>query len=172
MARNNPIIKPYYLGCYPANVKPKGIKNNCCWVWNTDEDTHEGTHWICIVKNENSILFFDSFGKTPIFYKRKYWMDYFENLKCDFNLYTQLQRQSYISRTCGVWCLEFLNSYFSSDTSFDDVFDIMYEKLIDNEVKLQHRALKTFPDMINIYTRKCQKSKRQICKTYLETYIV
>ena len=75
MARNNPIIKPYYLGCYPANVKPKGIKNNYCWVWNTDEDTHEGTHWICIVKNENSILFFDSFGKTPILYKRRYCMD-------------------------------------------------------------------------------------------------
>jgi hypothetical protein len=72
-AKENSIIKPFYLGCYPANVQPKGVKNKCCWVWNTDENDQPGTHWICIVKDMQNIIYFDSFGKTPIFFKRKYW---------------------------------------------------------------------------------------------------
>jgi hypothetical protein len=95
------------LGCYPANVKPSGVKERCCWVWNVDEDDKPGTHWICVVKNNNNIFFFDSFGKSPRFFKRQYWLEYFRSLNCTYNLFTQLQRQSYIGRTCGVWCLVF-----------------------------------------------------------------
>ena len=55
-ARNDPIIKPFYLGCYAANVKPQGIKKQSCWVWNIDEDDKPGTHWICVVKDGQNFL--------------------------------------------------------------------------------------------------------------------
>jgi hypothetical protein len=57
-AKNNDIIKPYYLGCYPADVQPKGVKDKCCWVWNVDENDKPGTHWVCVVKDEQNIIFF------------------------------------------------------------------------------------------------------------------
>jgi hypothetical protein len=56
-AKENAIIKPFYLGCYPANVQPKGVKNKCCWVWNTDENDQPGTHWICVVKDVQNLFF-------------------------------------------------------------------------------------------------------------------
>ena len=36
-AKKNKVIAPYYLGCYPANVKPDNVNQHCCWVWNVDE---------------------------------------------------------------------------------------------------------------------------------------
>ena len=119
LAKNNPIILPFYLGCYPANVKPTGVKKQCCWVWNVDEDNKPGTHWVCVVKDNQNIIFFDSFGKLPAFFKREYWVKYFHSLKCTFNLYTQLQRQSHISRTCGVWCLVFLHGFYTRENTVD-----------------------------------------------------
>ena len=168
-AKENAIIKPFYLGCYPANVQPKGVKNKCCWVWNTDENDQPGTHWICVVKDVQNIIFFDSFGKTPIFFKRKYWLDYFRSLRCNFTVYTQLQRQSFISRTCGVWCLTFLHSYYDNNDTMD-TFAVKVDELLNNEVQLQTIAYERFPNMKQVYQRKCHKAKGQICKTYLETF--
>ena len=44
LANRNTIIRPYYLGCYPANVTPENVRNDCCWVWNTDEADKPGSH--------------------------------------------------------------------------------------------------------------------------------
>jgi hypothetical protein len=109
IAQGNKIINPYYLGCYPADVKPDGVETNdcCCWVWNVDEQDKSGSHWVCVVKKRKNIIFFDSYGKTPTFFKWDYWLDYFRELGCTFRLYTNIQFQSYISRTCGTWCLVF-----------------------------------------------------------------
>jgi hypothetical protein len=137
LAKSNPILKPFYLGCYPANVKPKDIKDRCCWVWNVDEDDKSGTHWICVVKNDNNIIFLDSFGKSPRFFKREYWIKYFHSLKGTYTLHTQLQRQSYISRTCGVWCLVFLHTYYNNEQGVFETFSVDINKLLDNERKLQ-----------------------------------
>jgi hypothetical protein len=67
-AKKNKVIAPYYLGCYPANVKPDNVNQHCCWVWNVDERDKPGTHWVCMVKKDKDIIFFDSYGKTPTFF--------------------------------------------------------------------------------------------------------
>jgi hypothetical protein len=58
IVQGNKIINPYYLGCYPANVKPDGVetKDCCCWVWNVDEPDKPGTHWVCVVKKRKNII--------------------------------------------------------------------------------------------------------------------
>ncbi|CAB3978620.1 ADP-dependent glucokinase [Paramuricea clavata] len=169
LARANAVVKKYYLGCYPANNYPKNIKDRCCWVWNTDEDDKPGTHWVCVVKDRQDIVFFDSFGKTPRFFGRKYWLDYFRSLRCNYSVYMQLPRQSYISKTCGAWCLLFLNSFYNNDDIID-IFSVKQDELLENEKKLQELVYREYPNMINIYKRKCSKGKGQICKTYLEAF--
>ena len=57
-ARSNNAISRFYLGCYPANVQPKNIANNCCWIWNTDEQGDSGTHWVAVWKQRNKFVFF------------------------------------------------------------------------------------------------------------------
>ena len=78
-----------------------------------------------------------------------------------------MQFQSYISRTCGTWCLVFLYQHFSKQNIFK-IFNKVNK--INNEKLLQNTAYILFPSMICVYRRKCQKAKGQICKTYLEIF--
>ncbi|CAB3996213.1 Hypothetical predicted protein [Paramuricea clavata] len=57
-ARNDADILPYYSGCYPADVTPKGTgADRCCWIWNVDKKDKPGTHWVAVVKEKNIIYF-------------------------------------------------------------------------------------------------------------------
>jgi hypothetical protein len=138
-------------------------------VSNVDEDDKPGTHWVCVIKNNQKIIFFDSYGKSPRFFKREYWVNYFRSLKCTFNLHSQLQRQSYISRTCGVWCLVFLHAFYNRQNIMD-TFSVKINELLNNEKMLQSVSFSIYPRMQDVYKKKCVRGKGQICKTYLETY--
>ena len=74
-ARGDATLKKYYLGCFPADVKPD-VRDKCCWIWNVDEQDKSGTHWVGVIKDSDKIIFFDSYGKPPTFFKRKYWAAY------------------------------------------------------------------------------------------------
>ena len=171
LARANESISPYYLGCYPADILPSNIRKHCCWIWNVDESDKPGTHWIAIAKRNNQITFFDSYGKTMEFFKRNYWKIYFQqNLKCKVTYYSQKQRQSYISTTCGAWCLMFLWEFWSRNKNVLRTLD-NGTNLLKNEQQLQTFVYKHFPDIRKIYEdKKCQKYKGQKCETFLDMY--
>ena len=171
IARNDPVIGPHYLGCYPADVTPDSVRQNCCWVWNVDEQDKPGTHWVCVAKKNKEIVFFDSYGKTPRFFKRSYWLTYFRKLGCNVTLFSKTQRQAYITRTCGVWCLLFLWGQYSGQNILQ-TFSGDVDKLMNNEQMLQDISYRLFPRIKSAYKRKCMKVKGQICKTYLEIYNV
>lgn len=44
------------------NIKPNKIESG---VLNLDTSENQGTHWTCWIKNNNLILYFDSFGLVP-----------------------------------------------------------------------------------------------------------
>ena len=170
LAGTNESVAPYYLGCYPADVLPSNIHKHCCWIWNVDESNKSGTHWIAIAKQNDRITFFDSYGKTPKFFKRTYWVDYFEKtLKCKVSNYSQMQRQSYISLTCGAWCLMFLWEFWSYDKNVLRTLD-NGDNLLKNEQQLQTFVYKHYPEIKKIYEDKCRKCKGQKCKTFLDMY--
>ena len=168
---NESSLSSYYLGCYPADVLPSNIRKYCCWIWNVDESDKSGTHWIAIAKRNNHITFFDSYGKTMEFFKRTYWKIYFQQkLKCKVSYYSQKQRQSYISTTCGAWCLMFLWEFWSRNKNVLRTLD-NGTNLLKNEQELQTFVYEHFPDIKKIYEdKKCQKCKGQMCKTFLDTY--
>jgi hypothetical protein len=166
----NESISPYYLGCYPANVLPSNIRKHCCWIWNVDESDKSGTHWAAIAKRNDHITFFDSYGKTPEFFKRTYWIAYFQQkLKCKVSYYSQMQRQSYIRRTCGAWCLMFLWEFWSRDKNVLRTLN-NGTNLLKNEQPLQTFVYEHFPGIKKIYEKKCRKCKGQMCKTFLDMY--
>ena len=80
-------ISPHYLGCYPADVNPKNITENCCWIWNVDEKDKPGSYWVAVIKDKAIIYFFDSYGKTPFWFKRHYWV-----VKCIYIIHHKFSR--------------------------------------------------------------------------------
>lgn len=110
IAKNNEITKPYYLGTFAANLFPENITENCCWIWNTDELSKDGQHWLGFWKHGNKVLYFDSYGKDLKLYKRLFWKTFIEDqLKCRFIHINCRQIQSMGSTTCGSWCLLFIH---------------------------------------------------------------
>lgn len=152
LANRDEVIKPYYLGCYPADVTPEGVRDKCCWVWNTDEADKPGSHWVGVAKQGKRIVFFDSYGKTPTFFKRNYWLKYFRDLGCRVTMYSDIQRQSHISRTCGVWFLVFLLEQWQSENILDTLQAEPHE-LLENERRLQKIAYHFFPPC-KVFTKK------------------
>ena len=170
--KNDVVLRRYYVGCYPADVMPKTINKRCCWIWNVDEKDKPGTHWIAIIKEDRDILFFDSFGKTPEFFKRQYWMDNFHKQGWGVTQVNNVQLQAHMSRTCGVWCLYYLRAYFLDQKHVLESFTSITSQLIQNEQRLKKLAFRMFPPMDESYRKKCNKSKGQICKSYMETYSI
>jgi hypothetical protein len=169
LAKQDVNLRKYYLGTYAADVTPKTLPPQCCWIWNVDESDKPGTHWVAIVKDQTQIYFFDSYAKTPTFYKRQYWLTYFHDLGYGVTLYNEGQKQSYVSRTCGVWCLLFLKAYWEENPVVH-TFQNNKKQLINNERRLKTLSFTQFPSLESLYRRKCNKAKGQICKTYIETY--
>ena len=128
-------------------------------IWNVDESDKPGMHWIALVKKNKHIIFFDSYGKTLAFFKRDYWSRYFRRLDCEIELYSQVQRQSHISRTCGAWCLLFLWEQWSNEQFLKN---IRYKDLLKNKQQLRETIYKLFPYIHKIYEDKCRQAKGQI----------
>lgn len=89
---------------------------------------------------------------------------------CKIIIFNKTQKQAYVTRTCGVWCLLFLYLQHYSKKIIFGSFSGQLDELMKNEKKLQDIAYQLFPNMEKIYKRKCTKAKGQICKIYVESF--
>lgn len=89
---------------------------------------------------------------------------------CKIIIFNKTQKQAYVTRTCGVWCLLFLYLQHYSKKIIFGSFSGQRDELMKNEKKLQDIAYQLFPNMEKIYKRKCTKAKGQICKIYVESF--
>jgi hypothetical protein len=108
--------------------------------------------------------FFDSYGKDLTFYKREYWKSFAKELGCEFKPYSRVQRQSIISKTCGVWVLLFL--FEQAQLKKKRVSNLLVvtaadhlEDLVVNELALKNVAFRLFEGITKVYTTKCVARK-------------
>ena len=64
-----------FIGVYSSNTFPKYVKNNQCFIINTDPTNKPGMHWLGVYKYKSKFYIFDSFNR-PIkslskFFKNK-----------------------------------------------------------------------------------------------------
>jgi hypothetical protein len=116
--------------------------------------------WRC----KKNFIFFDSYGKNLSFYKREYWKSFAKELGCEFKLYSTIQCQSAISKTCGVWVLLFL--FEQAQIEKKKISNLLavtpvehLDDLVVNEVALKNVAFKLFKGITEVYTSKCVKKK-------------
>lgn len=94
---------PFIRGPFMRDTLPKKPWKNECGVVNLDLNENEGTHWVAYRKNNNFVVYFDSFGnlRPPVELER-----YFVNCKIAYN-HNRLQEFS--STNCGQLCIKFLH---------------------------------------------------------------
>ncbi len=99
----NPVTKRFFLGTYPACITPETNKKFYTFITNTDTHDESGEHWNAWVVNNDSVTFFDSYGRSP------HLLNYYDVVK-KFNhvKYTTKCLQDVNSQTCGLFCIHFL----------------------------------------------------------------
>ena len=65
-----------YIGTFPADQMPKKIKNNQCFILNTDSSTSANKcgHWVSFIKLNNKLYYYDSYLRSPAELS-KFWKD-------------------------------------------------------------------------------------------------
>lgn len=129
-----PALKLFFRGVFSINTMPKGLKKRHFLIANTDLSTSPGSHWICVLKNDqNEIELFDSLGIDSI--KLQWFISHCKFATKKALRYNISQVQSFNSDTCGKFVIYFIvNRLLNVDKSYkfivNDIFD---ENCIVNE---------------------------------------
>lgn len=96
---------PHFRGVFMRDNLPRKIRKLECGVVNMDSSNGPGTHWTAYKKNNNNVLYFDSFGnlKPPTEI-----LKYFNSNNPVQVLYNYKIYQNYSDINCGHLCLYFL----------------------------------------------------------------
>lgn len=99
-------IKNYYNNVYSIDTLPRFIKKVPAFlIINTSPSYVENGHWLAIYIHKNRYLeFFDSYGLSPKYYN----LNKFIRNNSNYFSYNNIQLQSFITKTCGYFCLIFL----------------------------------------------------------------
>ena len=91
-----------YLGTYSSDQMPKYIKNNQCFILNTDSSKSKNKNWVAFYKINKKLYYYDSFARSTSNLS-KYWRN-----KRMYNANTIDRDQSYNENSCGSRSLSFL----------------------------------------------------------------
>jgi hypothetical protein len=61
-----------YLGTFSSNDYPKRVKNNDCFIVNTDPNYKSGIHWCSVFKYKNKFYVYDTFDRN-VHKLSKFW---------------------------------------------------------------------------------------------------
>ena len=98
---------PHFRGVFMRDTLPKVPWVNELGIVNLQTSKQSGSHWLCYIKRRNYIFYFNSFGNLQapeelIKYFRPRNKLFFYNKHCF---------QSYNSKQCGQYSLNFLKTY-------------------------------------------------------------
>jgi len=99
------------------------MKNGDTYVLNLDNSDGNGTHWVCLVKNKSTVLYYDPFGVVP----PESVLKKIKNTKgrC---YYSQEINQDLDSVLCGYYCLSLIKSVFRENISFRQYLAKLYNE--------------------------------------------
>ena len=94
-----------FIGVYPCDSTPKNInKKIFSVIFNLSKHDENGTHFVAILKKNNDIFYFDSFGKNCY---NEFILKFINSLSNTY-YFNNFQIQNQSSIFCGIFCLGFL----------------------------------------------------------------
>lgn len=159
---NDPNVKNLnFLGVFPINLVPiAAIRSQpCCLIVNTKPHTHQGEHWVAVVKTDDrNGLYFDSYGNPP-FNLEEIGLVLDSCVEWTFN---KIRLQSTYSAVCGQYCVFFLThlakgyslkhiTYLlnEGDSCSNDAFVFNYIKELYPYDELKDLSVVDFPFMFS-----------------------
>ena len=104
--------EPRFNGVYSRYNLPNKIKDGA-YVFNLDEYSDIGTHWIALYVNKKTVTYFDSFEVEHLPREIKKFIN-------NKNIIAKIFRlQAYDSTMCGYFCIGFIDFMFKSNSLTD-----------------------------------------------------
>ena len=118
-----------YKGCFSNDNFPKNLKAPYSIIINLSKHDKPGTHYVCIIENETTIFYFDSFGINCfvpsickfLFSKRKAVIE------------NKITIQHYNSLFCGLFCILFVLFMENNNYNFKKFQNLFSKNLIKND---------------------------------------
>lgn len=116
--------KSIFKGCYPSdNIPYPPINFPSAYIINEDDHNKKGSHWICIfVKDINTVNYFDSFAKTPI-YNIQIFLNKFNTV-----ISNPYPFQTIFSKFCAHFCIYIIHSLCLHST-YNQVLNRLYNSV-------------------------------------------
>jgi hypothetical protein len=126
LKKNNLIIN----GIYTKDKLPSKLKNGFYIINMQDSTDGNGTHWTILLKNNNTIIYYDSFGVVGPETLTKRFKKYY---------YSLLQCQNVASSSCGFFIIFFIYFMYNNRTleQYNKFINIFHDTPINNEKKLK-----------------------------------
>lgn len=129
---NVSVTREKYIGAYPSCIFPKSRKKMYAFISNTDEHDESGQHWCAWVVKDETIYFFDSFGREPT---DETLPVYFKDIIKEFKhiQYTNTRIQGWSSKACGYFCTHFIY-VICLGLDYDDFLNDYTRNFIENDI--------------------------------------
>ena len=122
-------VRKHTLGVFPADKIVERWQKPCAFVFNTDDSTKPGLHWVAVyVSRDGFRTYFDSFGIEPLIANHARLL----RKNCRVLHWNTKQLQSNSSTVCGQFCLMFL-LHMSSGKSLRQFISIFSKNLEKND---------------------------------------
>jgi hypothetical protein len=104
---NNSVTSRHFIGTYPACVLPTSRRKQYSFITNVDAHDEQGQHWTAWSVKNDTVSFFDSFGRK---YDDETLPTYFSDIVDLFDgvTYSARRVQSWTSVACGHFSIHFL----------------------------------------------------------------
>jgi len=123
-----------FLGVFARDELPYIKRYPSCFVFNTDERSEPGQHWLAVYYDENrNAEFFDSLAFHPSHYSLVKYLNHTSTNWTNSNK----RIQGYQSHLCGVYCVFFLYQRCRGMNikDFEKLFDNYNDNFILNLIK-------------------------------------
>ena len=108
----NVLCPHYFVGTFAADlILTKNVieylkkRKNWSLITNLSDSNEPGSHFVCIARKKNIILYFDSLGNKAYEPNICKFLSKFKNLKL---IYNNIQYQDFNSYFCGLYCIYFV----------------------------------------------------------------
>lgn len=127
-----------YIGTPPVNqIKHLPLSNNSAFIYNTDDSSGDGKHWVACLINDNNIEIFDPLAQdiqpTVLNQIKKKLKNGFYQIKVN-----RVKRQKDTTDTCGYHAMKFIHDRIAKGKTFKQAtgYDI-FDKAIQGEKELK-----------------------------------
>ena len=105
-----------FLGIFARDELPYKVKYPSFFVFNTDNRSEPGEHWLAIfIDEDKKAEFFDSYGNHPRYFRLEKYLDKIARSWT----YNGQRIQDYFSQLCGHYCVYFLIQKLKDKTLLD-----------------------------------------------------